>query len=234
MEEKPQNEKTLQLKYFIDNKIVDSNSSKSISENYLSIPFKIFSLLFKSFTEDSVKITNNLSLSKNIWDEKYFKNTNINNISRKKDIFILYIFRMEVFLLQYKKKRKITRELIENLCQEMNQNFFIKVMSSNNINFIFQNFVGEIKKDFENLQKKSYMEIIKYLIQNAIRINEILKSSNLNNYDYIEDDKEREEVLNVQNNRLILAQFFSNTILNIILSDLQYALISYIKDKNQK
>ena len=62
MEEKPQNEKTHQLKYFIDNKIVDSNSSKSISEHYLSIPFKIFSLLFKSFTEDSVKITNNLSL----------------------------------------------------------------------------------------------------------------------------------------------------------------------------
>ena len=233
MEEKPQNEKTHQLKYFIDNKIVDSNSSKSISENYLSIPFKIFSLLFKSFTEDSVKITNNLSLSKNIWDEKYFKNTNINNISQKKDIFILYTFRMEVFLLQYKKKRKITRELIENLCQEMNQNFFIKVMSSNNTNFIFQNFVGEIKKDFENLQKKSYMEIIKYLIQSAIRINEVLKSSNLNNYDYIEDDKEREEVLNVQNNRLILAQFFSNTILNIILSDLQYVLISYIKEQNQ-
>lgn len=233
MEEKPQNEKTHQLKYFIDNKIVDSNSSKSISEHYLSIPFKIFSLLFKSFTEDSVKITNNLSLSKNIWDEKYFKNTNINNISQKKDIFILYTFRMEVFLLQYKKKRKITRELIENLCQEMNQNFFIKVMSSNNTNFIFQNFVGEIKKDFENLQQKSYMEIIKYLIQSAIRINEVLKSSNLNNYDYIEDDKEREEVLNVQNNRLILAQFFSNTILNIILSDLQYVLISYIKEQNQ-
>ena len=233
MEEKPQNEKTHQLKYFIDNKIVDSNSSKSISEHYLSIPFKIFSLLFKSFTEDSVKITNNLSLSKNIWDEKYFKNTNINNISQKKDIFILYTFRMEVFLLQYKKKRKITRELIENLCQEMNQNFFIKVMSSNNTNFIFQNFVGEIKKDFENLQKKSHMEIIKYLIQSTIRINEVLKSSNLNNYDYIEDDKEREEVLNVQNNRLILAQFFSNTILNIILSDLQYVLISYIKEQNQ-
>ena len=230
MEEKPQNEKTHQLKYFIDNKIINSNSSKSISEHYLSIPFKIFSLLFKSFTEDSVKITNNLSLSKNIWDEKYFKNTNINNISQKKDI---YTFRMEVFLLQYKKKRKITRELIENLCQEMNQNFFIKVMSSNNTNFIFQNFVGEIKKDFENLQKKSYMEIIKYLIQSAIRINEVLKSSNLNNYDYIEDDKEREEVLNVQNNRLILAQFFSNTILNIILSDLQYVLISYIKEQNQ-
>ena len=140
---------------------------------------------------------------------------------------------MEVFLLQYKKKRKITRELIENLCQEMNQNFFIKVMSSNNTNFIFQNFVGEIKKDFENKKKKSYMEIIKYLIQSAIRINEVLKSSNLNNYDYIEDDKEREEVLNVQNNRLILAQFFSNTILNIILSDLQYVLISYIKEQNQ-
>ena len=233
MEEKPQNEKTHQLKYFIDNKIVDSNSSKSISEHYLSIPFKIFSLLFKSFTEDSVKITNNIKISKNIWDEKYFKNTNINNISQKKDIFILYTFRMEVFLLQYKKKRKITRELIENLCQEMHQNFFIKVMSSNNTNFIFQNFVGEIKKDFENLQKKSYMEIIKYLIQSAIRINEVLKSSNLNNYDYIEDDKEREEVLNVQNNRLILAQFFSNTILNIILSDLQYVLISYIKEQNQ-
>ena len=78
------------------------------------------------------------------------------------------------------------------------------------------------------------MEIIKYLVQNAIRLNEVLKNSNLNNYDYIEDDKEREEVLNVQNNRLILAQFFSNTILNIILTDLQYALISYVKEQTHK
>ena len=234
MEEKPQNEKTQQLKYFIDNKIINSNSSISISEHYLNIPFKIFSLLFKSFTEDSIQITNNLFLSKNIWNEKYFKNVNINNIPQKKDIFILYIYRIEIFLLKYKKQRKISRELIENLCKEMNQNFFIKVMSSTNTNFIFPNFVGEIKKDFDNLQKKSYMEIIKYLVQNAIRLNEVLKNSNLNNYDYIEDDKEREEVLNVQNNRLILAQFFSNTILNIILTDLQYALISYIKEQTHK
>ena len=74
MVEKPRNEKSLQLKYFIDNKIINSNPSTSISEHYLSLPFKIFSLLFKSFTEDFVNITNNLSLSKDIWKEKYFEN----------------------------------------------------------------------------------------------------------------------------------------------------------------
>lgn len=230
MEEKPQNEKSHQLIYFIDNKIINSNSSISISEHYLSIPFKIFSLLYKSFSEESVHITNNLSLSQNIWKEKYFENSNINNISHKKDIFILYIYRIEIFLLEFKKKRKITTDLIETLCKEMNINFVNKVMNSNNTNYLYSNFTYETKKDFENLQKKSYMDIIKYLIQNAIRVNEVLKISNLNNYDYIEDNKEKEEVLNVQKNRLILTQFFSNVILNIIINDLQLALLSYIKD----
>ena len=77
------------------------------------------------------------------------------------------------------------------------------------------------------------MDIIKYIIQNAIRINEVLKTSNLNNYDFIEDNEEKEEVLNIQKNRLILTQFFSNVILNIIINDLQLALISYIKDKTK-
>ena len=234
MEEKPKNEKSHQLVYFINNKIINSNSSISISEHYLSIPFKIFSLLYKSFSEDSIQITNNLSLSHNIWKEKYFTNANINNISHKKDIFILYNYRIEIFLLEYKKKRKITSELIQTLCKEMNQSFVNKVMNSTGSIYINTNFSSdfalEIKKDFENLFKKSYMDIIKYLIQNAIRVNEVLKSSNLNNYDYIEDNKEKEEVLNVQKYRLILTQFFSNVILNIILKDLQLALLSYIKD----
>ena len=159
MEDKPKNEKTLQLKYFIDNKIINSNNSISISEHYLSIPFKIFSLLYKSFTVDSIQITNNLSLSQDIWKEKYFENANISNVSQKKDIFILYIYRIEMFLLVYKKKRKITNELIETLCKEMNQNFVNKVLNSNNTNYIFPNFVGEIKKDFDNLKKKGYMDI---------------------------------------------------------------------------
>ena len=71
----------------------------------------------------------------------------------------------------------------------MNINFVNKVMNSNNTNYLYSNFTYETKKDFENLQKKSYMDIIKYLIQNAIRVNEVLKISNLNNYDYIEDNK---------------------------------------------
>ena len=222
MVEKPRNEKTLQLKYFIDNKIINSNPSISISEHYLSLPFKIFSLLFKSFTEDFVNITNNLSLSKDIWKEKYFENSCINNISLKKEIFILYNYRIETFLIEFKKKRKITNELIETLCQEMNENFVNKAFNS-----------SEIKKDFENLKKKSYMEIIKFLIQNAIRVNEVLKISNLNNYDYFDDNKEKEEVLNVQKNRILLTQFFSNFILNIMLNDIQLALMLYIKDKIQ-
>lgn len=233
MVEKPRNEKSLQLKYFIDNKIINSNPSISISEHYLSLPFKIFSLLFKSFTEDFVNITNNLSLSKDIWKEKYFENSCINNISLKKEIFILYNYRIETFLIEFKKKRKITNELIETLCQEMNQNFVNKAMNSNNGNFIYSNFTNEIKKDFENLKKKSYMEIIKFLIQNAIRVNEVLKISNLNNYDYFDDNKEKEEVLNVQKNRILLTQFFSNFILNIMLNDIQLALMLYIKDKIQ-
>ena len=237
MEEKPKNEKAQQLVYFMENKIINSNASTSISEHYLSIPFKIFSLLFKSFSETSVQITNNLSLSQDIWKEKYFANANINYISQKKDIFILYIYRIETFLQEFKKRRKITNELIENLCKEMNQNFVLKVISSNNSIYLNSNFISdlafEIKKDFENLLKKSYMEIMKYLIQNAIRVNEVLKISNLNNYDYIEDNKEKEEVLNVQKYRLILTQFFSNVILHIILNDLQLALLSYIKDKNK-
>ena len=64
-------------------------------------------------------------------------------------------------------------------------------------------------------------------------VNEVLKISNLNNYDYIEDNKEKEEVLNVQKNRILLTQFFSNFILNIMLNDIQLALMLYIKDKIQ-
>ena len=232
-EEKPKNEKAKQLIYFIENKIINSNSSISISEHYLSIPFKIFSLLNKSFSEDEVHITNNINLTQNIWKDKYFENANIINVPHKKEIFILYIYRINIFLSEFKKKRKITTELIETLCKEMNMNFINKVINSNNINYIYSNFNNEIRKEFENLQKKSYMDIIKYIIQNAIRINEVLKTSNLNNYDFIEDNEEKEEVLNIQKNRLILTQFFSNVILNIIINDLQLALISYIKDKTK-
>ena len=69
---------------------------------------------------------------------------------------------------------------------------------------------------------------------------DLYNSRNNNNFDLETKDNinntnvKKIKVLNVQNNRLILAQFFSNTILNIILTDLQYALISYVKEQTQK
>ena len=232
MEERPKNEKALQLSYFIKNNIIESNSSKSITEHYLTLSFKLFSLLFKSFTEeDNIFITKNLLISKKIWKEKYFNNNKIINVLQKKDLFILYIYRIETFLLEFKKQRKISRDLIQILCQEMNENFFIKALNSNNTSYLYANFNTEIKKEFEGLRKKNYMEIIKFMITNAIRINEVLKISNLSNYDYIEE-KEKEEVLDIQKYRLLLTQFFSEIILKIIFEDLQQALILYIQEEN--
>ncbi len=56
----------------------------------------------------------------------------------------------------------------------------------------------------------------------------------MNNYDYIEDDKEKEEVKNVQNSRINITIFFSNVILKIILNDLNKVLLTFIKEENEK
>ena len=137
-----------------------------------------------------------------------------------------------MFLLEFKKQRKITSKLMESLSQEMNENFVNKALNSNSNNYLK---IGkEVKKDIENLKNKNYMEIIRFLIQNALRMNEVLKISNMNNYDYIEDDKEKEEVKNIQNSRKNISIFFSNVILKIILNDIKKVLLAFIKEENEK
>ena len=220
------------LSYFTSNEIIQNQEEKSISDYYYNLPFKLFSLLFQSFTEDSVQITNFLSIPQNLWNKYYFDNAEIKNISQKKNIFILYNYKIEMFLQEFKKQRKITSNIIDNLSKEMNEIFVNKALNSNSSSYLKVN--KEIKKDIENLKSESYMDIIRYLIQNAMRMNEVLKISNLNNYDYIEDDKEREENEIIQNSRIKLAQFFSNVILKIILNDLYNVLLFYIKDENEK
>ena len=220
------------LSYFTSNEIIQNQEEKSISDYYYNLPFKLFSLLFQSFTEDSVQITNFLSIPQNLWNKYYFDNAEIKNLSQKKNIFILYNYKIEMFLQEFKKQRKITSNIIDNLSKEMNEIFVNKALNSNSSSYLKVN--KEIKKDIENLKSKSYMDIIRYLIQNAMRMNEVLKISNLNNYDFIEDDKEREENEIIQNSRIKLAQFFSNVILKIILNDLYNVLLFYIKDENEK
>ena len=220
------------LSYFTSNEIIQHQEEKSISDYYYNLPFKLFSLLFKSFTEDSVQITNYLSLPQKLWNQYYFDNAKLKNISQKKNIFILYNYKIEMFLQEFKKQRKITSTAMEALCKEMNEAFINKALNSNNCNYLKVN--KEFKKDIENLKNKSYMDIIRYLIQNAMRMNEVLKISNLNNYDYIEDNKEREENKLIQILRKNLTQFFSNIILKIILNDLHKTLLFFIKDENEK
>ena len=220
------------LTYFISNKIIEYQNEKTFNDYYCSIPFKLYSLLFKSFTEESIQITNNLSIPQKIWNQHYFDNAKIQNVSQKKNIFILYNYRIEMFLLEFKKQRKITSKLMESLSQEMNENFVNKALNSNSNNYLK---IGkEVKKDIENLKNKNYMEIIRFLIQNALRMNEVLKISNMNNYDYIEDDKEKEEVKNIQNSRNNISIFFSNVILKIILNDINKVLLAFIKEENEK
>ena len=220
------------LSYFTKNEIIKNEEEKSISDYFYNIPFKLFSLIFKSFTEDSVKLTKYLYIPQKLWNENYFNNAKIKNVAQKKNIFILYNFRIEMFLLEFKKQRKITSTLIENLCKEMNENFVKKALNSNSSSYL--NINKNMKKDIENLKNKSYMEILRYLVQNAMRMNEVLKISNLNNYDYIEDDKEKEEAKIIQKSRMELTKFFSNVILKIILNDLHEVLLFFIKDENEK
>ena len=137
-----------------------------------------------------------------------------------------------MFLHEYKKERKISSKSIENLCKEMNENFMNKALNSNNSSYLKIN--KEVKKDIENLKNKSYMDIIKYLIQNTMRMNGVLKISNLSNYDFFEEDKEKKEIEIIQKSRKNITKFFSNTILKIILNDLHKALLFLIKDENEK
>ena len=218
--------------YFNRNQIIQINEEKSPSDYYYNVPFTIFSLLFKSFTEDSVKITNNLSIPTKLWNQYYFDNAEIKNVTQKINIFILYNYKIEMFLHEYKKERKISSKSIENLCKEMNENFINKALNSNNSSYLKIN--KEVKKDIENLKNKSYMDIIRYLIQNTMRMNGVLKISNLNNYDFFEEDKEKKEIEIIQKSRKNITKFFSNTILKIILNDLHKALLYLIKDENEK
>jgi hypothetical protein len=220
------------LSYFTSNEIIEHQEEKSIKDYYYNLPFKLFSLLFHSFTEESVQITNFLSVPQKLWNQYYFDNATIKNISQKKNIFILYNYKIEIFLQEFKRQRKITSKIIENLSKEMNEIFVNKALNSNNSSYLKVN--KEMKKDIENLKSKSYMDIIRYLIQNAMRMNEVLKISNLNNYDYIEDIIEKEENEIIQNSRIKLSQFFSNIILKIILNDLHNVLLFYIKNENEK
>ena len=137
-----------------------------------------------------------------------------------------------MFLHEYIRERKITSKSIENLCKEMNDNFMNKALNSNNSSYLKIN--KEIEKDIEKLQNKSYVDILRYLIQNTLRLSEVLKISNLNNYDYIEDDNEKKEMEIIQKSRINIAKFFSNSILKIILNDLHKALLYFIKDENEK
>lgn len=220
------------LSYFISNKIIEYKDEKTFHDYSCSIPFKLYSLLFKSFTEESIQITNKLFIPQKIWNQNYFDNAKIQSISQKKNIFILYNYRIEMFLLEFKKQRKITSKLMESLSQEMNENFVNKALNSNSNNYL--KISKEVKKDIENLKNKNYMEIMKFLVQNALRMNEVLKISNMNNYDYIEDVKEKEEAKNVQNSRINITIFFSNVILKIILNDLNKVLLTFIKEENEK
>ena len=220
------------LLYFTSNSIIKQQEEKSISDYYYNLPFILFSLLFKSFTEESIQITNKLSLPQKIWNQYYFDNAKIQNVSQKKNIFILFNFRIEMFLLEFKKQRKITFKLIDNLSKEMNDIFVNKALNSNSSSYL--NINKDVKKDIENLKNKSYMDIMRFLIQNAMRMNEVLKISDLNNYDYIEDDKQKKESKMIQNTRMNIAKFFSQVILKIILNDLHKVLLYFIKDENEK
>ena len=220
------------LDYFTKNQIIQNNEEKSIFDYYCNVPFSLFYLLFKSFTEDSVQITNYLSIPPNLWNEYYFDNAEIKNVTQKKNIFILYNYKIEMFLHEYIRERKITSKSIENLCKEMNDNFMNKALNSNNSSYLKIN--KEIEKDIEKLQNKSYVDILRYLIQNTLRLSEVLKISNLNNYDYIEDDNEKKEMEIIQKSRINIAKFFSNSILKVILNDLHKALLYFIKDENEK
>lgn len=233
--------------YFIKNNIV---TKQYTSDYYFNLPFKIFGLLFQSFTQDSVKLTNSLSIPKDVWNNKYFDLAQIENVPQKKKIFILLSFRIEMFLLNFKEKRKVTYDNIEKLCKEMQENLLLKNKNNKSINinllkFEYNNYntgtdiekknLEMIKSDIEKLNNKSYMDIVILLIQNAMRMNEVLKISNMNNYDYLESQDEREELKSIQNGRIILTRFFSLVILKIIIDDLYKVILFYLNDiQNQE
>ena len=214
------------MKYFINNNILKKSYS---SEYYYNLPFKILELLFRSFSEESVKITNSLSIPQKLWNIKYFDNADIENISHKKNLYIILSYRIEKFLSEFKEENKVSLNNMEKLTKGMNENFVNRILNHN------QNNLDNInKKDVEVLQNKNYMELLKFLIQNCIKMNEVLKLSNLNNFDCSEDLNEKVENKIIQNIRIVLAQFYSHVILKIIINDLYKVLLYYNKYESKE
>lgn len=214
------------MKYFINNNILKKTYS---SEYYYNLPFKIFELLFRSFSEESVKITNSLSIPQKLWNVKYFDNADIKNVSQKKNLYIILNYRIEKFLSEFKKAKKLSLSNMDKLTKEMDENFVNKILNHNKNNFDNIN-----KKDIETLKDKNYMELLKFLIQNCIEMNEVLKLSNLNNFDCCEELSEKVENKIIQNSRIVLAQFYSHVILKIIINDLYKVLLYYNKTESKE
>ena len=213
------------MKYFINNNILKKTYS---SEYYYNLPFKIFELLFRSFSEKTVRITNSLSVPQKLWNIKYFDNADITNVAQKKNLYIILNYHIVKFLNEFKKEKKLSLSNMEKLTKEMNENFVNKILNHNKNDFDNKN------KDIQIMQNKSYMELLKFLIQNCIQMNEVLKLSNLNNFDCNEELNEKVENKIIQNSRIALVQFYSHVILKIIINDLYKVLLYFNKYESKE
>ena len=111
------------MAYFISNSLAEKEYNPN---SYFDLPFKIFEQLYQSTQVPLTKITNTISIPKKIWNQKYFSEAGIDSINQKKEIFILINQKIDSFLEQYQKDKRITIENITELREVTDEEIICK------------------------------------------------------------------------------------------------------------
>lgn len=218
------------MAYFISNSLAEKEYNPN---SYFDLPFKIFERLCQSTQAPLTKITNITSIPKNIWNPKYFSEAGIDSINQKKEILILINQKIDSFLKQHQKDKKITIENIIVLREGMDDEIICKKLNLYSNNYLYLSSVSEfiqVDESFEIGDEVSYYEILIEFLHKSINLSQAMKASDIENYDYFVNEKEIDEIKSILYYRIQITKFFAGSILKFILDDIKKILCCYLND----
>lgn len=223
------------LLYFISNSIL----TKEYNHNYyFSLPFKILSLLYKTKSSSLIKLTNRVSIPKEIWSKENFSLARIESINEKKKIMSVLLKDIESFLKNFYESKIITVESIEKLSEKMTKDFFERNQVVKTFNYLTLESVEESIPIYEESDleiSESYYNILSKFLKYCIDFYNVMNTTDAGNFDYFNTDISQAEKNSViQNYRVQITQFFAKYIIRFILNDFVQITIAYLRKKANK
>lgn len=218
------------MAYFISNSLAEKEYNPN---SYFDLPFKIFEQLYHSTQVPLTKITNTISIPKKIWNQKYFSEAGIDSINQKKEIFILINQKIDSFLEQYQKDKRITIENITELREGKDEEIICKKLKLYSNNYLYLSSVSEfiqVDEEFEIGDEVSYYELLIDFLQKSINLSKAMKASDIENYDYFVNEDEIDEIKSILHYRVHITKFYAGSILKFILDDIGKVICCYLRD----